>query len=102
MDDVACSSLMLLALLLSLSRSGIVALVIAAGVTVIAMRRRLARWEGPAPPSSGRGVVLVTLLAVSLGRSAGASPIGWPGHGAGWRTACDLARDVTNGAGLLA
>ena len=35
--------LMLLALLLSLSRSGIVSLVVAAGVTVIAMRRRLRR-----------------------------------------------------------
>src|SRR4030095_2956708 len=40
---ITASVLMLLALLLSLSRSGIVALAIAAGVMIVAMRRRLQR-----------------------------------------------------------
>jgi len=92
----AASVLMLLALLLSLSRSGIVALIVAAGVTVLGMRRRLRR-DGQWVVAGVVGALMFAAVAWSdvpgLADRLSATSTGVLGRVTIWRETMPVVRD---------
>jgi O-antigen ligase len=93
---ITASVLMLLALLLSLSRSGIVALAIAAGVMIVAMRRRLQRHGRWAIASVVAAFTLAALAwadVPALAERFAATPAGLSGRLTIWRETVPIIGD---------